>query len=55
MNSKYDFLNLTDNNQLLNLTTDNQKQSLFDPYIPLQTETYLGVIYKIYLTKEFYL
>lgn len=43
MNSKYDFLNLTETNQLLNITTDNQNQSIFDPYIPFQTDAYLGV------------
>ena len=32
MNSKYDFLNLTENNQILNLTTDIQNQSTLDPY-----------------------
>ena len=54
MNSKYDFLNLTESNQFLNITTDNanQSQSQIDPYIPLQTEAYLGVNKKyIYLTK----
>ena len=43
MNSKYDFFNLTESNQILNLTADNQNQSFLDPYIPLQTEAYLGV------------
>lgn len=45
MNSKYDFLNLTESNQFLNLTADNQNQTVLDPYIPLQTEAYLGVNY----------
>lgn len=43
MNSKYDFFNLTESNQLLNFTSDNQNQSIVDPYIPLQAEAYLGV------------
>jgi len=43
MNSKYDFLNLTESNQFLNLTSDNPNQTVLDPYIPLQTEAYLGV------------
>ena len=45
MNSKYDFLNLTENNQFFNLTTGNanQSESELDPFIPLQTEAYLGV------------
>ncbi len=49
MNSKYDFLNLTETNQFLNLTTENvnQSQSQLDPFIPIQTEAYLGV--KIFL------
>ena len=47
MNSKYDFLNITDSNQLLNITTDNPNQSILDPYIPFQTDSYLGVNYNI--------
>ena len=45
MNAKYDFLNITESNQLLNLTNDNINQSFLDPFIPLQTEAYLGVKY----------
>lgn len=47
MNSKYDFINLTDSERFLNLTNENINQTLLEPYIPLQTETYLGVIYSI--------
>ena len=42
MNSKYDFLNLTESNQL-NITGENINQSSIEPYIPFQTEAYLGV------------
>ena len=49
MNAKYDFLNITESNQLLNLTNDNINQSFLDPFIPLQTEAYLGVNKNIYL------
>ena len=47
MNAKYDFLNITETNQFLNLTNDNINQSILDPLIPLQTEAYLGVIINI--------
>ena len=47
MNSKYDFLNLTESNQILNITKENQNQSILDPYIPFQADAYLGVINNI--------
>jgi len=43
MNSKYDFLNLTESERILNLTNENNNQTFTDPYIPIQTETYLSV------------
>ena len=50
MTSKYDFLNLTESNQFMSLINENATNlSLNDPFIPLQTEAYLGVIKNIYL------
>ena len=48
MNTKFDFVNLTESNQLLNITTENLNPNLtmIDSYIPIQTEAFLGV--KIY-------
>ena len=45
MNTKFDFVNLTESNQLLNITSENQNPNLtmLDQYIPIQTEAYLGV------------
>ena len=43
MNSKYENNNLTDSEHLLNLTNENISQINLEQYIPIQTETYLGV------------
>ena len=43
MNSKSDFINLTESERILNLTNENINHSFNEPYIPIQTETYLGV------------
>ena len=43
MSSKLDIYNLTDSEHLLNLANDNINQGFIEPYIPIQTETYLGV------------
>ena len=43
MSSKLDVHNLTDSEHILNLTNDNIYQGFNEPYIPIQTENYLGV------------
>ena len=43
MNSKYDFLNVTGSDSILNTANENINQTFNEPYIPIQTETYLGV------------
>ena len=43
MNSKCDFINLTESDRILNITNEKINHSFNDPYIPIQTETYLGV------------
>ena len=43
MTAKYDLFNLTDSDRILNLTNENMNHSFNEPYIPIQTETYLGV------------
>ena len=43
MNSKFDFLNLTESERILNLTNENSNRSFSEPYIPIQTENYLSV------------
>ena len=43
MNSKCDFINLTESDRILNLTNENNNHSFNDPYIPSQTEAFLGV------------
>jgi len=43
MNSKYDFLNITGSDSIFNTANENINQTFNEPYIPLQTESYLGV------------
>ena len=43
MSSKYDFLNITESDNILNTGNENINQTFNEPYIPLQTEAYLGV------------
>ena len=43
MNTKSDFINLTESDRILNITNEKINHSFNDPYIPIQTETYLGV------------
>lgn len=49
MNSKYDYINLTESDRILNITNENINQTNFEPYIPIQTETYLGVRINIFI------
>ena len=43
MTTKHDFINLTESDRILNITNEKINYSFNDPYIPIQTETYLGV------------